>query len=150
MNRILFFCILIIGLVSVFDTYLSLIYSPHLRQLEQNPLGNWLLDVGGLQLFVETKAVCTILVVITSFLLIKTKYRLAIVGVLIFQVLLFLYLNFYTYNGFVFDTNHSPLLDVFDYYFNPDNFLIDPFPDKYSSLPPIIKENIPEISQLSS
>lgn len=78
----------------------------------------------------------------------KTKYKLAIVGVLIFQVLLFLYLNFYTYDGFIFDTNHSPLLDVLDYYFNPDDFLIDPFPDKYAILEKA-EENIPEFFKLS-
>jgi hypothetical protein len=148
MNRILFFCILIIGLVSVFDTYLSVIYSPHLRQLEQNPLGQYLLDTGGLTLFVEVKSVCTLIVVSLSFWLMKTKYKLAIVGVLIFQILLFLYLNFYTYDGFIFDTNHSPLLDVLDYYFNPDDFLIDPFPDKYAILE-TTEEIIPEFFKLS-
>jgi len=108
MSRILIFCIFIIGLVSVFDTYLLIIYSPYLKQLEQNPLGQYLLDVGGLTLFVEVKALATLLVVGFSFYLIKTKWRWAIYGVLIFQISLFVYLNFYTFSGFDFNWSRSP------------------------------------------
>jgi hypothetical protein len=127
MNRILVFCIFIIGLVSVFDTYLLIIYSPYLRQFEQNPLGQYLLDVGGLTLFVEAKALATLLVVGLSFYLLKTRWRWAIYGVLVFQISLFVYLNFYTFSGFDFDWSRSPLLDLLDYHFNPDRFPIEPY-----------------------
>mgnify|MGYP003151688442 CR=1 FL=1 len=140
----------VIGLISVYDTYLSIIYSPQLRQSEQNPLGIYLLDVGGLELFITTKAVATILSIICCVILIKTKYKLAIVGVLAFQFLLFFYLNFYTHSGISFDSNNSPLIDFFNYIFNLDHFIIDPFPKEYTSLPPIINENILEISKVST
>lgn len=129
MNRILFFCILIIGLVSVYDTYISIIYSQYLGMLEQNPIGKQLLKIGGLVLFIEVKAVCTVLSVLISFLLVKTKYRLAIIPVLLFQVGLFFYLNFYTYEGFMFSLNGSPISDMWNYYMNPNQFVVEAYPE---------------------
>jgi hypothetical protein len=97
--------------------------------LEQNPIGKQLLKIGGLVLFIEVKAVCTVLSVLISFLLVKTKYRLAIIPVLLFQVGLFFYLNFYTYEGFMFSLNGSPISDMWNYYMNPNQFVIEAYPE---------------------
>lgn len=131
MYRILVFCVLLIGLVSVYDTYLTIIYSSSLSYLEQNPVCQYILSVGGLELFVQLKSLLTIIVALICYLLISTKYKIVIPAILSFQIFLFIYLNFYTYReGFVFNLRGSPIMDLYHYYFYPEDFFdfIEPFP----------------------
>jgi hypothetical protein len=105
--------ILIIGLISVYDTALIVIYGDSIYSLEKNPVGNWLMTQGGVPLFATMKAILTICVVSCCILLVKTKYRVTIFGVLLFQVLLFLWLTFGGHSPF---DGPNPLLDVIQFY----------------------------------
>jgi len=107
--------IFLIGLISVYDTVLIVLYGDAIFRLEQNPLGKWLLNHGGVPTFALAKSILTLCVVICCILLVKTKYRVTILGVLSFQCLLFLYLTFYTDSGGLHGPN--PLLEVIQFYF---------------------------------
>ena len=87
--------ILLIGLISVYDIYLTLIYSEYIEMMEANPLAKWIICEHGLYSFILTKAICTLVVCSICFLLLKTKYKIAVYGVLIYQIALFLALNFW-------------------------------------------------------
>lgn len=87
--------VFIIGFVSAYDTALIYIYSEDIEHLEQNPLGNWLLSQGGISLFIDVKSLCTLVAIIFGICLIKNKYRIALIPVLLFQLGLFYYLTFY-------------------------------------------------------
>ena len=63
--------------------------------MEANPLAKWIICEHGLYSFILTKAICTLLVCLICFLLSKTKYKIAIYGVLVCQIILFLALNFW-------------------------------------------------------
>lgn len=115
LKRLAYFkLILIIGLISVYDTALIVIYGDSIYRLEQNPVGNWLMYRGGIPLFAATKAILTICVVTCCMLLVKTKYRVTIFGVLLFQVLLFLWLTFGGDRPF---EGPNPVADVMRFYF---------------------------------
>lgn len=114
LKRLAYFkLILIIGLISVYDTALIVIYGDSIYRLEQNPVGNWLMYRGGIPLFAATKAILTICVVTCCMLLVKTKYRVTIFGVLLFQVLLFLWLTFAGGRPF---EGPNPLVEVLKFY----------------------------------
>lgn len=62
-------CCITIALVSVHDAMLVVLYHETINELEQNPIGKWLLDIqqGDVWLFVLVKlagtaAVCTVLI----------------------------------------------------------------------------------------
>jgi hypothetical protein len=95
-NRMRIISIFIIAIISFYDIYLSAIYSDHLDYLEQNLICRWLIYNGGLNFFLLLKFISTLMVCAICFHLLKTKYKIAIYGVLIFQIYLFLFLNFYT------------------------------------------------------
>jgi hypothetical protein len=56
-------CWIFIGLVSVHDAYLAVLYEPELAQLERNPVGRWLLELagGGAWMLVAAKALGTLI-----------------------------------------------------------------------------------------
>lgn len=85
--------IFLIGLISVYDSECLVLHRNDL--VEENPVGRFLIRLanGEVYLFVNIKAVSTIFCVITCFVLLKTKYRSAIIGVFLFQLWLFLYLT---------------------------------------------------------
>ncbi len=108
--------ILLIGLISVYDTALIVVYGNLINELERNPVGNWLLDVGGIPLFALVKSILTLVVVSLCILLVKTKYRVTILGVFFFQLCLFFYLTFSvgTWTG-PFD-GPNPFMAVLNFY----------------------------------
>lgn len=84
------------GLISVYDNVLNVVYFESLAVDEQNPVASMIIENMGVEGLVLTKAVGTVLAVSAMCVLSFTKWRIAIVPVFIFQVLLFLYLSFYT------------------------------------------------------
>jgi len=107
--------ILIIGVVGAFDNSMNVIYSDSLISMEENPVGTFILcnnvqpsdlrlhNLGletspkiakNLHLFVLYKSIGTMLVVGACLVLAKTKYRVTVIAIAIFQGGLFLYLNF--------------------------------------------------------
>jgi len=121
MYRACLLSVFIIGAVGAFDNSMNVIYSETLITMEENPVGTFILcnnvtqseiktherGLGtstaihrNLYLFVLYKSIGTMLVVGACLVLVKTKYRVAVVAIAIFQGGLFLYLNFY-------DTNFS-------------------------------------------
>jgi len=85
--------ILVIGAVAAYDNSMTWIYSETIVELEQNPVGSWLLEQGGVSLFITVKAAATLLLVGVLFGLTRTRYRWLIAGAFTFQVVMFAYLN---------------------------------------------------------
>jgi hypothetical protein len=97
----------IVGLVSIYDMVLTVLYAPYLKSLEQNPMGRWLMqldqisnnEVPDLTLFLSLKSLLTVLV-LTVLALLHCKYRRigqpVAMGVTSFQILLAMYLTFST------------------------------------------------------
>lgn len=99
MNLTYFAMIFIIGLISAYDNTVSWVYEDVLLDTEQNAIGRWLIRLGGrrgedVSWFLIAKAIGTIIVILTMFRLVYTKYRVAIIPIFIFQVWLYWYLNF--------------------------------------------------------
>jgi hypothetical protein len=90
---------LVAGLISVYDNTLNLIFMKSLPVDEQNPLASIIIDSYGVDGLIHIKAITTIIAVVAMCILSFSKYRVAIVPVFLFQVLLFLYLTFYTNSG---------------------------------------------------
>lgn len=107
------------GFVCCYDNMLSVVYSESLPQLEQNPIGSYLIDTGGVGLFVVVKAVTTVLVVMFLYGLSLTRYRSIVILAAIFQAGLFLYLNFYDIWKYS-CSNRTPMGDVIDHYVDPN------------------------------
>jgi hypothetical protein len=85
-----------IGLVCVYDTYLTVLYEEHMLILEQNPIGVYLIKNYGVYGFVFVKSICTIIAITFLLLLNKTKYNFIPVFFFFLQIFLFLYLTFST------------------------------------------------------
>lgn len=118
--RFLFF-LFVIGFVSAYDTALIYIYSEDIVDLEQNPIGSWLLAKGGVSLFVDVKSVCTLLAIVVGLCVVKNKYRVALIPVLLFQIALFYYLTFYeSMNVYGLPLKTNPFLDFLK--FQCENF----------------------------
>lgn len=88
----------LIASVSVYDIFLSLRYQDELRLLERNPVGIWLIDMGGgdVGVFMRIKAAGTILVMLTLLQMMNRQSRLLlpVTGALTSaQSLLLLYLT---------------------------------------------------------
>lgn len=97
----------VVGLVSIYDMFLTVVYAPYLKSLEQNPIGRWLMqldqisnhDSPDLTLFLFVKSLGTLLVIATVALLYCKYHRIGqpvAFGVTSFQVLLAMYLTFST------------------------------------------------------
>ena len=88
--------VLLIGLVSVYDIYLTIIFSDYIESMERNLIGKYIIKQYGVYAFVLTKSITTLIVCLFCFLLKKTRYKIAVYGVLFFQIALFLFLTFFT------------------------------------------------------
>lgn len=89
------FMSLVAGLISAYDNTLNLIFMKSLPADEQNPFASAIIDSYGVEGLIHIKAMTTILAVVAMCALSFTKYRVSIVAVFCFQILLFLYLTFY-------------------------------------------------------
>jgi len=111
-----FLSILIIGLVSVFDVYVSAMYDS-LISLEENLVARHIIINYGVDNFIVVKSFTTIFVVILLFFLAATKYRIAILFVFVFQVALFGYLNTsFTKKNPPKEEDSYPILDLIQYW----------------------------------
>ena len=126
-NIVYLLAALIIGAISIYDNYMTVIYSRSLRTMEQNPIGYWIMGVGGLYSFVAIKSLTTMIAVFICIELAYTKYRMAIPYVLLSQILLFCHLNFS--GASVHDVN-TPITDAIRFYNFPESFDVDPYPIK--------------------
>lgn len=97
--------LIIIASVAIYDILLTIRYWESLKQLEENPIGRWLMnldrvdkvDASSLALFVVMKSIGTLIVLLTVYTLIKRRGRIGhpiAVGVSSFQVILAMYLTF--------------------------------------------------------
>lgn len=110
--------LVLIGLISAYDTLLMVIYDLESIQ-ELNPIALWILRSGGILLFVSIKSILTVLVLWVCTVLLKTKRRYIVAIIAIFQVCLFYYLTFT-------DKNHicaihcevNPISDLFRFVFD--------------------------------
>ena len=91
--------ILVIGAISAYDNTMTWIFRETIAELEQNPVGSWLLEQGGVPLFVALKAVATLLLVLYLVILVKTKYKKLITVAFVFQLGIFIYLNMVSTRG---------------------------------------------------
>ena len=96
-----FMMIFLIGLISAYDGWLTHIYSKSIIEAERNLLSKFVMEKTSVDTFICIKMFGTLFVCSVLFCLVKTKLRSVIVGVLLFQLWLFYYLNFYT--GDVYD-----------------------------------------------
>lgn len=90
---------LIIGIISAIDCYWSIRLQDTLYQYEQNPLGKWLIEMGGgdVALFMMVKMIGTIVALGSLVLLYKYKRVFAHISctcVCFFQIILLLYLTY--------------------------------------------------------
>jgi len=86
-------------MISVYDNVMNVIFYHDLPLNEENPFASWLIAKVGVAGLVQIKSYSTILAVSIMLLLAKTKYRVVILPVFIFQLFLFCYLTFYTVQG---------------------------------------------------
>ena len=93
-TKLLLLCVLGTGLICCFDNVMTVIYSETIFEMEQNPIGSFLLAKGGVRLFVEVKALTTIAAIALMIGLIKTKYRMLIPAVFGAKLIFFFYLTF--------------------------------------------------------
>lgn len=93
----------VIGLVSLYDMYLTVLYASSLKYMERNPLGRWLMRlddlpngvIPDLTLFLSIKSMGTFLVLLTVTTLYYRRRRIGqpvALGVSLFQILLAGYL----------------------------------------------------------
>ena len=89
---------LIIGFVSLFDTYLIWHFESEILSMEENPIGYWLLEMGDgeIGIFVRTKLAGTVCVLSTLALMWRLRSRIVFpvtTSVASYQVGLFFYLT---------------------------------------------------------
>jgi len=87
------------GLISAYDNVLNLVFMKSLPTDEQNPVASAIISLYGVGGLIHIKAMTTIIAVVAMCVLSFTKYRVAIIPVFCFQILLFLYLTFYAPSG---------------------------------------------------
>lgn len=125
-NILLLTCCFIIGIISVYDTYLTLIYPYDVYMNEQNPLAEFIIHNNGIANFITIKAFTTIITVCLLIMLMKTKYRISIVLVCLFQLYLFYYLNFYgniEYSHGYDNCDMRPVEHLMQYIEDPQEFI---------------------------
>ena len=91
-----FVMIFISGLVSVYDIVLTIVFAETLQRWEQNPIASAIISYAGVPMLVQLKVIGTIVATGAMCGLIYTKYRVSIIPVFIFQLLLFCYLTGFT------------------------------------------------------
>jgi hypothetical protein len=98
-NITLLFIVFLTGLISVYDTVMSVLFMSTLAQDEQNPIALWLINQIGVSGLVQVKSVGTILAAAIMCKLVYTKWRISILPVFFFQLILFFYISFYVDSG---------------------------------------------------
>lgn len=98
-NLLCLMMIFVIGAISAYDNTMTWIYRESIFEMEQNPVGSWLLDQGGIPLFITVKSATTILLVVFLVSLLKTKYKYLIFIAFAFQLGMFIYLNMFSMEG---------------------------------------------------
>ena len=99
-NLLYLMMILVVGAISAYDNTMTWIFRETIAELEQNPVGSWLLERGGVPLFVTVKAGTTLLLTLFLMGIVKTKHRGFIAVAFLFQLGMFCYLNLFgMYNG---------------------------------------------------
>ncbi|MQF98049.1 MAG: hypothetical protein FI729_00745 [SAR202 cluster bacterium] len=83
------------GLISVYDNVMNVIFFKTLKMDEKNPVASWIIETKGVSGLVEIKAVTTVLAVAIMLALLKTRYKLIVWPVFVFQLCLFYYLTFH-------------------------------------------------------
>jgi hypothetical protein len=111
---------LVIGAISAYDNTLNLIFMQTLPNDEQNPFALWIIQNHGVEGLIYLKAtttgVASLIMIALSF--IKT-YRLSLIPVLFFQLVLFYYLTFYTPHGSgIFGNDSGNITTPFSYYWD--------------------------------
>lgn len=94
-NLLYLMMILVVGAISAFDNTMTWIFRETITELEQNPVGSWFLEQGGVPLFVAVKAGTTLLLTVFLMGLLKTKYRGFVAVAFLFQLGMFCYLNLF-------------------------------------------------------
>jgi hypothetical protein len=95
----------IIATVAIYDILLTIRYWESLKQLEENPVGRWLMNLdqvelvaaSNLTLFLIMKSAGTLIVLLTVYTLIKRRGRIGhpiAAGVALFQLILAMHLTF--------------------------------------------------------
>tara|TARA_Y100001938_G_scaffold82736_1_gene113851 strand:- start:66 stop:476 length:411 start_codon:yes stop_codon:yes gene_type:complete len=110
------------GLISVYDNVMNVIFFDSLPMDERNPFASWLISRVGVAGLVEIKAITTILAVFTMLCLLKTKYRIVILPVCLFQLGLFYYLTFHVASGSLLSKDFGIPLKLF-YEFYQGNYI---------------------------
>ncbi len=105
------------GFISVYDNVMNVIFFNSLPQDERNPFGSWIIEKFGVEGLVEIKSVTTILAVALMLILLKTKYKIVILPVCLFQIALFYYLTFHVTSGFLITRDFGlPIRLFFEFY----------------------------------
>lgn len=91
--------VFITGLICVYDTVLSIVFSSSLPYEELNPLCNIIIKNGGVNQLIIIKSISTIVVISILMRLAYTKFRVCVVIMFVFGLFLFFYLTFYCPNG---------------------------------------------------
>jgi len=115
-NYIYLFMIFVSGLIAVYDTVLSMVFAEWLPEMEQNPVASSIIEYAGVPLLVQWKAFGTLAAVLLMCGLVYTKYRISIVPVFMFQLVLFCYLTFFTHTNFVSEDTFVPIRYVIEFY----------------------------------
>jgi hypothetical protein len=97
----------IIGVISIYDMYMTVRYASSLKYMERNPVGRWIMQLDQLQngelpdltLFLSAKSIGTLMVVAIIAMLYRRRHQIAqpvALGVTLFQILLGGYLTLAT------------------------------------------------------
>ncbi len=97
--------LIVVSTVAVYDIMLTIRYWRSLKQMEENPIGRWLMNLDrinegsmpNLSLFIAMKSIGTIIVLLTIYAMVTRSSRLGhpvAVGVSSFQLVLAVYLTF--------------------------------------------------------
>lgn len=90
------FAVFIIAIVCVYDIHLTVVFSESIDILEKNPTALYIIKNFGLYQFIIIKAISMFAVCSACLLLGKTKYKIAVYGLAILQIFLFIFLTFFT------------------------------------------------------
>lgn len=114
--------IFIIAIVCVYDIHLTVFFSESLNNLEQNPVCVYIIKNFGVHTFVLIKSFCMFLCCAICLLISGTKYRIAVYGLAVFQIFLFLYLTFSTGSNVkslsIDEENTNPLIHLIEWHTN--------------------------------
>ena len=116
-QNLLFLIIVFLGcMISVYDNVLNVVYGDQLIDNEQNPVATWIIMIMGVSGFVAFKACTTMLACLIGIRVVYTKYRVALVFVLMVMSLLFYYLSFYEPIDYTSEIDNPPLMEAIRFY----------------------------------